>query len=266
MGPRQLEPVRVALPAGGFLQGGLSYRDEPADWAVVYVHGFGSVRDGEKGQALEAACARRGYTFAAFDFRGHGESSSTLRELRCAGMLEDLEAVRACLADRGITRLCLVGSSMGGWASAWFALRHPDVVPACVLIAPAFDFPRTLWDRLTEEQRRSWQQTGRLQVRNEWLDTEVGYCLAEDRDRYPAEQLAAGLRTPLLIFHGMRDDTIPYRRTLPLVESAAFGQIELRLFKDGDHRLLALKDEMAEAACDFFARRLPQAGRSAASR
>jgi hypothetical protein len=56
-----------------------------------------------------------------------------------------------------------------------------------------FDFPRTLWDRLTEEQRWSWQQTGRLQVRNEWLDTEVGYCLAEDRDRYPAEQLAAEL-------------------------------------------------------------------------
>jgi hypothetical protein len=30
--------------------------------------------------------------------------------------------------------------------------------------------------------------------------------------------------------------------------------MELRLYKDGDHRLLAYSEEMAEAACNFFAR------------
>jgi hypothetical protein len=39
----------------------------------------------------------------------------------------------------------------------------------------------------------------------------------------------------------------------------AFGQrtactdVELRLLKDGDHRLLAFKAERADAACEFFA-------------
>ena len=32
----------------------------------------------------------------------------------------------------------------------------------------------------------------------------------------------------------------------------AHPHIELRLFKNGDHRLLAFKDQMAEAACAFF--------------
>jgi pimeloyl-ACP methyl ester carboxylesterase len=221
---------------------------------VLYVHGLGSTRAGEKTAAVEATCARRGWTFAAFDFRGHGGSSGSLLELRGSGLLADLELACAALAERGVRRLCLVGSSMGGWASAWFTLRHPDLVSACALIAPAFDFLRLRWSTLTEAERRRWQETGRLRVRNQWMDTELGYGLVEDMDQFPVDRLAAGLTRPLLIFHGMQDDTVPYERSLVLVRQAACPHIELRLFKDGDHRLTAIKDVIAESACGFFAR------------
>src|SRR5438132_14357691 len=120
MEPRQTEQIRLSSPSGAELSGALSYRGEPGPAAAVYVHGLGSVRGGEKSAALEAACARRGWTFAAFDFRGHGESGGTMPELRCSGLLSDLETIRAALAGRGVRRLCPVGSSMGGWAAAWF--------------------------------------------------------------------------------------------------------------------------------------------------
>src|SRR5258708_5906090 len=86
------------------------------DFAVMWVHGFGSHRGGEKAAAVCAECARRGWAFAAFDFRGHGASSGTMRELRASRLIEDLAAVRDFLAARGHTRLGLVGSSMGGFA------------------------------------------------------------------------------------------------------------------------------------------------------
>src|SRR5262245_30212509 len=247
------EPIRLPLPGGGFLRGHLVPGEEATDRVVVYVHGFGSVRSGEKSRALAAACARRRWTFAAFDFRGHGESSGSMYDLRCRTLLDDLEAVQVYLAGRGVRRLCLAGSSMGGWAAAWFPLRHPEVVPACVLLAPSFDFPRGIWTRLNEEQRLAWYQTGRLRVQNEWLDAEISYGLIEEADQFPAEKLIAGWRTPLLIFHGMKDEVIPYGRSLAVVEQMKYSRIEVRLFKEGDHRLSNLEQEIAESACTFFA-------------
>jgi pimeloyl-ACP methyl ester carboxylesterase len=254
MATRLTESVRVPLPDGGGLQGYLSHQGQTNGWAVVSVHGFGSVRMGEKPQALEAACARRGWTFAAFDFRGHGESSGTMADLRGSGLLADLELVRGYLAERGVRRVGLVGSSMGGWASAWFTRRHPEVVPACALIAPAFDFLHRCRANVSEPERLRWQQTGRMRFQNDFVDTEMGYGLVEECDLFPMEDLVAEWSRPVLIFHGMQDDVIPYTLSVAFVERAACPQIELRLFKNGDHRLLAFKDEMAEAACQFLAR------------
>ena len=150
------EPVRLPL-ADGELVGDLSFAQNAGDWAVVWVHGFGSHRGGEKAQAVEAACSRRGWAFAAFDFRGHGQSGGHMVDVRGSGLLDDLEMVRVFLASRGIRRLGLVGSSMGGWAAAWYALRAGrHVVSACVLLAPALNFPRGRWDQLTDAQRAEW--------------------------------------------------------------------------------------------------------------
>jgi alpha-beta hydrolase superfamily lysophospholipase len=263
MPPRRQEAVRLPLPAGGALVGRLSYSAQVEPEAVLFVHGFGSHHAGEKAEALERACARRRWTYAAFDFRGHGQSAGTMLELRGSGLLEDLGRVRDFLAGRGAVRLFPVGSSMGGWAVAWFALDQGGAIPACAAIAPALDFLSRGWDALSEARRRSWRETGRLRVQNDWVDVEIGYGMVAERGQFPREWLEAGWKTPLLIFHGMRDDTVPYAGSLAFVERTPFPEIELRLYKDGDHRLLGYKEEMAEAACAFFARRWqpPPAGR-----
>jgi uncharacterized protein len=254
---RHSDSVRLSLPAKGGLQIYLSYDDPGSDRAVVYVHGFGSTRAGVKADAVEQACARRGWTFASFDFRGHGQSTGTLLELRGSALLEDLEALRDHLVARGIRRLFLVGSSMGGWAAAWFALHHAQSVLACVLIAPAFDFLHGRLALLSEQERARWKQTGRLRVQNQYLDVELGYGLVEEIDRFPLDRLATGLARPLLILHGMKDDVVSYLGSVNFVERAAWPDLELRLYKNGDHRLLAYSEEMAETACSFFARHAP---------
>jgi pimeloyl-ACP methyl ester carboxylesterase len=246
------ETVRLTVP-GGELVGDLS--QAAGEWGVLWIHGFGSHRGGEKAEAVAAACARRGWSFASFDFRGHGQSSGTMVELRGSGLLADLEAVRTELARRGVTSLGLIGSSMGGWAAAWFALcAGRAAAPACVFLAPAFHFLRARWDQLSEVEREQWQRTGRLAVQSEWLTAEIGYGLAEEREQFPIDRLTARWDRPLLIIHGMRDTVAPYSGSVAFVEQSAFSQIELRLLKDGDHRLTAFKDEIAEAACRFFER------------
>jgi uncharacterized protein len=205
---RRHESHRLAHPEGGELQLDLSYSEQPAEPAVVFLHGLGSSRRGEKAQAVEAACARRGWTYAGFDFRGHGESTGTLAALRGSSLLADLDAVRLFLAERGVGRIGLVGSSMGGWAAAWYALRRPGAVAGLVLIAPALDFLRARWRRLSEAERQAWKQSGRLRVQNAWIDVELGYGLVEEMGQFDVETLAVKLARPVAIFHGMRDDTV----------------------------------------------------------
>ncbi|HEX4611604.1 MAG TPA: alpha/beta fold hydrolase, partial [Urbifossiella sp.] len=190
-------PVTLSLPDGGELIGDYApAASTPADFAVVWVHGFGSHRGGEKAAAVRAECGRRGWAFAAFDFRAHGASPGRVLDLTATGLLADLGAIASFLVSKGHTRLGLVGSSMGGFAAAWFAAAHTDSVVGCVLLAPAFGFIPRRWDKLTKAEREDWKRTGRLRVKNQWVDTEIGYALAEERDQFRPADLAAKWRTP----------------------------------------------------------------------
>ncbi|HKB03188.1 MAG TPA: alpha/beta fold hydrolase [Gemmataceae bacterium] len=245
--------VEVPLPGRESLRGDLR-PGGPSDLAIVYVHGFGSHRGGEKAVSLAAECTRRGWTFAAFDFRGHGETGGEMRALTASRLLEDLSAVRAFLSERGYPRLGLVGSSMGAFAAAWFAARYPEAVAGCVLIAPAFRFLDRRWDELTPAERDEWARTGVRRLRNEWVDVEIGYGLVAERAAYDPTELARRWRTPLLIFHGMADDVVPAADSLAFVEATSYPDVELRLIKAGDHRLTTFKDEIAVEVCRFLTR------------
>jgi len=244
--------LRVDLGPGAWLQGQWSHAAAPSDVAVLFAHGFQSSRYGEKAQAVEAACARRGWTFATFDFRGHGESSGSLRDLRGSTLIADLEAAASTLRQRGAKRLCLVGSSMGAWAAAWFGCLHPEMVTAAAFIAPGFHFLTARWEKLSPEGREAWKQSGFLRVSNQWIDAELSYGFFEESPRFPVDALARDYRTPTILFQGMHDDITPADRTFAFFKSAACEQLEMRIWKDGDHRLVAQKDLIAEDACRFF--------------
>jgi 3-oxoadipate enol-lactonase len=93
---------------------------------------------------------RRGYRLVSYDARGHGASDPppNPNAYEYADLVGDLELV---LADRGIDRPVLIGSSMGAATAMAWTLDHPDRVPALVQITPAFaGVPRT--DGLEDHQ------------------------------------------------------------------------------------------------------------------
>ncbi|MDX2033973.1 MAG: alpha/beta fold hydrolase [Blastocatellia bacterium] len=249
---RQHEMLELKMPDGQMVRGGYSApRGGGPVPAVVFAHGFGSARGGEKAGALEAACARRGWAFAACDFRGHGESDGTMRELRGSRLLEDLDAIARTVADRAGGPLFLFGSSLGGWTSAWLSANEPTRITACALVAPALRFFEFL--RLSPEGMAEWRGAGRMRVHNEFVDVEIDYDLTAEADRFAFNSLAARFETPAILFHGMQDDLVPHSISIDFIEQAPFHELELVLFKTGDHRLLDRKDEMASRACAFFA-------------
>lgn len=246
---RRIKSIHLQTHSGYHLLGDFAGTSAQAP-ALIFAHGLGSMRKGEKAQALEAECERRGWAFASFDFHAHGESGGTMLDLRGSRLLEDLEAITRFVTEQGHETIYLVGSSMGGWAAAWFAALYPERVRACALIAPAFRFLEC--QRLSEAERAQWKQTGRLRITNQWINLELDFGFYAEAAAYPFEQLTQRFQTPSLIFHGIRDDTVPYTTSLEFIDRCRATAVQLLLLKNGDHRLSAEKEWLARAACEFF--------------
>ncbi|WP_404350136.1 alpha/beta hydrolase [Phycicoccus jejuensis] len=96
--------------------------------AVVLLHGLA-------GHAEEWAGTRRAFEpshrVVAFDQRGHGGSSRRPADVSRAAHVRDVVGV----ADRlGISRVTLVGQSMGGHTALLVAAQHPALVERLVLV------------------------------------------------------------------------------------------------------------------------------------
>ena len=118
---------------------------------------------------------------------------------------------------------------------------------------PGFGFLDRRWDELTADERAEWERTGRRRLSNEWVNVELGFGLVSERDRYRPVQLVAGWRTPALLFHGLADEVVPHTDSLFFIRHVGYPRVELRLLKDGDHRLTAYKGAITAAAGAFFA-------------
>ena len=246
------DSIDIKLTDGSVLRGTISFTDETCanGPSVVFAHGLGSARSGEKAQALEAECGIRGWNFAAFDFRGHGHSDGSLLELSGSRLIEDLEAVARTIILRAGEPLFLFGSSMGGWTAAWVAARNPERIAACAFVAPAFRMLE--WNGLGERERLEWSRTGSLQIGSETSVMELGSGMLHDAAVYPYETLLNQFHTRTLIFHGMQDDLVPFSDSVDFASRCAAVDVELRVIKDGDHRLNSHKAGIARAACVFF--------------
>ena len=115
---------------------------------LVFTHGGGDDASTWEGQA--GHFAERGWSTVTWDLRGHGRSAAPALEgyYSRETSLADLESLTA--GEPAV----LVGHSLGGYLSMAYALRHPGLVRALVLVAtgPGFRDPegRARWNRNVE--------------------------------------------------------------------------------------------------------------------
>jgi esterase len=109
------------------------FRDWPSRRAespsLVLLHGFtGHARSWD----VFAAAMTDRYRVLALDQRGHGETGwAAADQYGVDTMADDLEAFVAAL---GLTRIALLGLSMGGLVAIEYAGRRPKALAACVIV------------------------------------------------------------------------------------------------------------------------------------
>lgn len=116
-------------------EGRLSFRlwepsDRPAETTVMLLHGFAG--DAQIWAALAAALVRAGARVIAPDLPAHG--ATTIE----AATLGDLVAASGAFIDRlGLSRLHMVGHSLGAALACRLARQRPGLVRQLTLLAPA---------------------------------------------------------------------------------------------------------------------------------
>lgn len=206
----ELQVMRDGLRVYGKIQ----YPDGEGPFpVVVFSHGFAASRvyDGEMGCDFTG----RGIAFAAFDFCGGGlesQSDGTRLDMSVLTEAADLEAVMdvvKSLDNVDASRLFLVGSSQGGYVSAYVAARRPADVRALVLNFPAFcigDDARELAEQVSVN--------GEIPEKVAIGDTFVGRRYVQDAIEVDIFDAIRGYEGDVLIVHGSDDDVAPAEYSL----------------------------------------------------
>lgn len=202
---------------------------------VVYLHGFASGPGSKKAQLFRERFLRRGIELEIPDLNEGG-----FERLTISGQLGVIER-----ATRG-EPVRLMGSSLGGYLAALYAARHPEV-ERLLLMAPAFGFANRFLG-LRAEQVEDWKRTGWLRVFNyaAGRDCRLWWRFMEDAREY--EDFPQTTQ-PVLIFHGVHDDTVPCSVSEEFVRRNADARLEL---VESDHELLSAVDQIWSSAEVFL--------------
>lgn len=217
--------------------------------SVLYLHGFASGPESTKGQYFQRRFGAAGIEVYQPDLaEGDFPNLTVTRQLEAAR--KAVEAVRPAL---------LIGSSLGGYLAALLAAGRPGLVPALVLLAPAFDFARRWAERLGETRMAAWKQSGAREVYHygEKRDLPLRYGFYEDALVHPPSPTFS---QPCLLLHGRNDDVVDAAQSIDY----AHGKSNIRLeILESDHALTDVLDEIWARVCEFWGKYEPAVPRDA---
>jgi len=209
---------------------------------LVWLGGFASDMDGTKASFLDKWAKARGRGYLRFDYSGHGRSEGRFED-GCIGdwLEQSVEVFKRSTQGPQI----VIGSSMGAWIALLLARRlaaksESGKLAGLILLAPAVDFTEALmWESFKKRTRSEIMKTGVLRRPDQ---PPVTWRLIEEGRNH---LLLGGLirtHARVHILQGMRDEDVPWRHALTIVEHLNADPVTLTFIADGDHRLSRPED------------------------
>lgn len=209
----------------------------------VVMHGYGGFK--EQSWMVAMADVFREHGFITFNFdatNSTGEGDGKYEDARVGLHYEDLEDVVKWAKEQDwfTGQLALTGHSMGGFAVARYAEKHPEEVAYLAPIAPLVsgDLFFEARERFMPEAVKAWQETGWYEktspskpgfiYRSPW-DFVVE---AKQHDLIPE---ADRLTMSTLVVVGENDESIPPDNVKKFFDAIPAGQKDLAIMKDTRH-------------------------------
>ena len=153
------------------------------------------------------------------------------------------------LVSRGVERIGLFGSSMGGAVALLTAARDERVTAIGTIAAVAY--PGAIEDRYPRNTHR-WRQDGEIELEGE----KIGVSFLEDAVTHDVVSAVRVIHAPILVVHGVLDETVPVSDAHDIATSAR--NVSLNLVEGADHRFsnpVHMRPALRELA-DFFRREI----------
>ncbi len=216
--------------------------------SLVWLPGFKSEMTSTKATFLAGFARERGLGLTRLDYSGHGQSPGAIEDGTLSRWLEE---VRTVFTLHTSGPQVVIGSSMGGNLALLLlrdlmrtAPEHAARIKALVLIAPAWDMTRLMWERMSESARREVTEKGVWMRPSRYGDGPypITRALIEDGRQHliSAEPLDPGC--PVHILHGLQDPDVPWEHTLDLVAHLTGDWTRVEAVPEGDHRLSTPQD------------------------
>lgn len=201
---------------------------EPALYAVLACHGMLSDKESDKIAHLVACCECAGMPSLRFDFAGRGESDGSLLDLNITGQIQDLKAALDELERRGVRKIGVFGSSLGGAVALLTAAT--DCRISAIATLGAVGHPCRI-EEMWPDAGSEWRRTGQLQT-----DAgPIGEGFLLDARQHDTETAAAEVTVPAMVVHGERDEVVPLTDARDI--HSALQHAELRIIPEADHRI-----------------------------
>jgi pimeloyl-ACP methyl ester carboxylesterase len=203
---------------------------------LVFLPGYMSDMTGAKAEALDDWAKRHGRACLRLDYAGCGASDGDFLDGSLGRWTQDVLALIGHVWPAG--KLLLVGSSMGGWIALLAGLALPDRLAGLIGIAAAPDF--TVWGlKLGEAERRQLERQGWFERASDYGPEPYRYSrtFIEDAREHLLLDGQIAITAPVRLLHGQCDDAVPWRLSLDISARLAADDVQVRLIKDGDHRL-----------------------------
>ncbi len=223
--PAQLtKPRAVAFTArdGTQIRGYLTLprgREAKALPLILLPHGgpFG-VRDKLEFSSEVQFLVNRGYAVLQPNFRGSDGYGDAFDELGRGqigrAMQDDLDDAMDWAVKEGVAdpkRVCVVGSSYGGYAALWAVISNPERYRCAASFAGVTD-----WNRQLKYDAAFFTRKGA----KKWRTSVQGADAAFNLDLVSPVQQVVRLTRPVLVTHGTEDNNVPFKQ-FKLFEEAA---------------------------------------------
>lgn len=235
---------------GETLAGTLHLPEHPTTEAVIFGHCFTCSRHTSILRETAGKLTERGVAALRFDFSGNGQSGGDFINTAYTRHIEEMKQARRFLSDRGISRLCLAGHSMGAAVSILAGSRMENIAGVCAFsgrlggLDPEGGF--------TPEQLLELRETGQVAFQSRGRRLVLPGAFFEDAARYNIQSTIASLAPPLLIVHGDRDDIIPVWNAR--AAKAKNPRATLEIIVGADHMFTdaVLRGKVATLAAEWF--------------
>lgn len=213
------------------------------DCGVVWLPGLKSEMTSTKATAVANWARQENINCTRLDYSGHGQSSGRFEDGTISAWLDEVDAVVTKLTQGPQV---LVGSSTGGYLALLLLKRYLRSSPATagriralVLIAPAWDLTKLMWDNFPTSARRAITEQGVFMRPSAYGDGPYAITrgFIEDGNKHLIGPQGFDPGRPIYVLHGLQDEDVPWEHTLDLVSILSGDHVFVEAVPEGGHRL-----------------------------